>query len=120
MQALCRLASLPAQHLQQIMRPKASGQPHRSHSLAAASLPGPIRAALQQHYNESQQRAICACLSASEPFTLIQVSSTAQQSVFPSHCESLSHGMALPWMFTKSGSRSTIEAQSKATELHFA
>lgn len=72
-QALCKLGSLPKQHLQHILHPMATGPSHRSHTLASALVPNSLKASLEQHYNESQQKAICACLSASEPFTLIQV-----------------------------------------------
>ena len=72
-QALCKLASLPAQHLQQILHPKAISPLHSSQALSSALIPISLKNALQQQYNESQQQAICACLSAAEPFTLIQV-----------------------------------------------
>ncbi|KAK9868262.1 hypothetical protein WJX84_007623 [Apatococcus fuscideae] len=71
-QALCKLGSLPTQHLQHILQPRATGPSLKPHNLASALVSNSLKASLEQHYNESQQRAICACLSASEPFTLIQ------------------------------------------------
>ena len=62
--------------------PPRTGSPHPTTSVCRCShLPQGLRAALQQHFNGSQQAAIAAGMAASAQITLVQVRSPSRRSL---------------------------------------